>query len=110
MKRAAVSGITLLLLWAIVPGVGEILENAVHLVREGHFAHATPDGDHHDPSGPEHGCTGTMHLCSCCFTLSALPSGATPEVPNLESRQFVAQTSVHLPTVSAGGVYHPPRA
>lgn len=41
----------------------EIAENVVHLVTEGHLAHAVDD-EEHDATG-EHGCTGIFHACLC---------------------------------------------
>jgi hypothetical protein len=110
MKRIATFGITALLLWAFLPGVGELFENAMHLAQEGHFAHAAADGDHHDPPGPEHNCTGAMHLCSCCVSLSFLPTQAAAQVADLQSQQFVARTHAYLPAIFIGGIDHPPRA
>ena len=110
MRRIVSTCITALLLWALVPGSGELLENAVHLVREGHSAHAAPEGDRHDPPTPEHGCSGIVHLCSCCASSSFLPAQATPQVPALESRRFVLTADAHPPAMSPGGVYRPPRS
>jgi len=110
MKRVMTIGITALLLWAVAPGLGELLENSVHLAQEGHLAHAAPDGDQHDGSGPEHGCTGTVHLCSCCASLSFLPTQAAAQAPDTGSRQFVARVQTHVSTIFTGGVDHPPRA
>ena len=110
MKRIAAIGIAALLIWTLVPGLGEFLENAVHIVQEGHSAHAAPDGDHHDPPGPEHGCTGTLHLCSCCVSLSFLTAQAAAQVPTVNVQEIFAGFHAHLPSISACGVYHPPRA
>ena len=44
MRRAAAWAITVVLLWTLVPGLGEVLETAVHFAQEGHSAHAAPDG------------------------------------------------------------------
>lgn len=110
MKRFAAIGVTALLLWALVPGVGEFFENAVHLAQEGHFAHAEPDGDQHQPSGPEHGCAGTLHLCSCCVSVSILLTQAATQGPSLRPRQLVIRTRVELPSISASSIDHPPRA
>lgn len=53
------------LLLVLTPGLGEMVENALHLVAEGHPAHAQGHGDDHAARGPEHGCNGTFHFCSC---------------------------------------------
>ena len=55
MKRILNGCLTLILLWALVPGAGEFTENFAHVVAQGHTAHAEPDGDTHAPNGPEHG-------------------------------------------------------
>ena len=110
VKRVATIGISALLLWALAPGVGEFFESAVHFVQEGHSAHSTPDGDHHDPPGPEHGCTGTLHLCPCCVSSSFLLTQGTAQLPVLELQEFVATAHAYLSTISPRGVDHPPRA
>lgn len=60
------------LILAMLPGVAEILESAVHLATEGHLAHSAPDGDRHEPTGPEHGCTAIFHYCGCHASLAFL--------------------------------------
>lgn len=55
----------LLLAFLLTPGSGELMENAVHLVSDGHTAHSIDDAEH-APAGDEHGCTGMMHCCACC--------------------------------------------
>ncbi len=65
-----------LLVLAISPGFGEIVENAAHLFAEGHLAHVAPEGDRHEPTGPEHGCTPLFHFCGCHASLAFL--GAQP--------------------------------
>ena len=110
MKRLAALGVTALLVWALVPGVGELLENALHFAQEGHFAHAAPDGDHHDPPSPEHGCAGAVHLCSCCVSVSFLAAHSATNAPALTSVDLVAIDATHLSIASADGVFRPPRA
>ena len=109
MKRFSAATLTVLLLWALVPAVGEFLENAVHLVREGHTAHAAPDGDHHDPTGPEHRCTGAVHLCSCCVSLSCLPNHVAANNSVQDGGELLAIVSAHVSGLSGRAVYHPPR-
>ncbi len=110
MKRLATSCFLVLLLWALVPGVGEAVENTVHLVLEGHTAHAAPDGDSHTPSGPEHGCTGVMHSCSCCVSQSFLPNRYVALVPIQSWQRLADDGRVPLPAASADGIDRPPRA
>ncbi len=109
MKRFATAALAALLLWALVPAVGEFFENALHFVQEGHAAHAVPDGDRHDPTGPEHGCTGVVHLCSCCVSLSYLPTPLTAVTRVPDTGELLAVVPALVPSVSGRGVYHPPR-
>jgi hypothetical protein len=95
---------------AMVPGAAEIVESAVHIMTEGHLAHAAPEGDHHEPAGPEHGCTPTFHLCGCHTSLSFLRPQVAPRVTlhaslNREASKSVAPPSGFLPSID-----HPPRA
>ncbi|MEE8526586.1 MAG: hypothetical protein V3T72_21835 [Thermoanaerobaculia bacterium] len=69
---------------AILPGAVEIMENATHLMAEGHLAHAQADGDRHEPSGPEHGCTPTFHFCGCHASLAL---ASFPTLPAISLRQ-----------------------
>ena len=110
MKRLATAGLTALLLLALFPAAGEIVENALHFVQEGHAAHADPDGDDHDPAGPEHGCTDVVHLCSCCAGLSVLPTRLAGIAPIHQSEAPVALVSTPIPDYSGHGLYRPPRS
>jgi hypothetical protein len=56
--------VAVVLVYLMTPLAGEITENVVHLLAEGHAAHAIED-DAHAPDGPEHGCSGPFHMCSC---------------------------------------------
>jgi hypothetical protein len=60
-----------------IPGVGELFEDAAHLVLDG----ATDHGEH-EPC-PEHGCTPTAHHCSCCASavVAQLVSHPAPIAP-----------------------------
>ncbi|MBV1861326.1 MAG: hypothetical protein KUG77_23105 [Nannocystaceae bacterium] len=66
----------LLLAFLLTPGAGEVVENAVHLVADGHTAHSIDDAEH-APAGDEHGCTGMMHSCAC----HGVPSVALCDAP-----------------------------
>ncbi len=57
--------IVVLMVFGMIPGAGELIENVIHLVEHGHSAHALDDEDH-ERRGAEHGCSGTSHDCSCC--------------------------------------------
>jgi hypothetical protein len=109
MKRFAAATLAAIVLWALIPAVGEFFENALHLAVEGHSAHAAPDGDHHEPIGSEHGCTGAVHLCSCCASLSFLTVHSAATAPTRGTGDLVANVLPHLPAFSVGNIYHPPR-
>lgn len=64
--------IAALLFLSLCPGAVEALENAGHLLVEGHLAHAVENGDRHADPGPEHGCAGTFHVCGCHSTVNFL--------------------------------------
>ncbi len=94
---------------AILPGATELLESAVHLVSEGHWAHAAAEGDHHEPTGPEHGCTPIFHLCSCHASLAFL-SPHSPPATNLDVARFDWASDLVLEPVGFGpAIDHPPR-
>ncbi|MGH1341795.1 MAG: hypothetical protein ACRBN8_09605 [Nannocystales bacterium] len=65
----------LLLAFLLTPGAGELVESTVHLLSDGHTAHAIDDAEH-APGGDEHGCTGMMHSCACCGVPSVALSDA----------------------------------
>lgn len=64
---------SLLLIALMTPSAGELAENLVHLLTEGHTAHAVQDSAH-EPDSPEHGCTGIFHVCPCHATTSFTPA------------------------------------
>ena len=71
--------LALVLAYAITPGAGELIENAVHLVMTGHTAHAAHQ-DGHEPQGDEHGCSGPFHVCPCHGTAAFVAERAPIEV------------------------------
>lgn len=77
-SRSVVLARALFVLWTavtLIPGVGELIEDGVHVVLDGHDDHA--DGE---APCPEHGCAPTSHHCSCCVSLSILAPMAITEV------------------------------
>lgn len=103
--------LVLLLACALTPGLGEVVENAWHLVAAGHAAHASQEGPGHAPAGDEHGCSGAFHLCSCHHSLASdlipTPAGPRPRGPREETVLAAAETFLEpdLP-----GLDRPPRA
>jgi hypothetical protein len=110
MKRLATSTLLLLMLWALVPGVGEAVENGLHLVLEGHMAHAAPEGDSHTPWEDEHGCTGAMHFCSCCVSQTFIAVQVVAQLPEQSYQRLTEQDWTKVPASVNQGIYHPPRA
>lgn len=78
MRARAFDLLAFCLALALMPGVLEVVENASHLLTQGHLAHAAEHGDHHDSGGPEHGCTPSLHLCSCHASLVYFQPRALP--------------------------------
>lgn len=66
--------VLLSVLHGLVPGLGEIVESAVHLATAGHLAH-TPGEEDLGEQGPEHSCGTTLHTCGCCATQPVAPCG-----------------------------------
>jgi hypothetical protein len=99
-----------LLLAALLPGVAEVVENAVHLALRGHLAHAAPAGDDHETPADEHGCSGTVHVCQCCtsasFTLTAGILVDPPDRDQAGARPF----SQRMLNGTLRDIEHPPRA
>jgi hypothetical protein len=110
MRRVRATVVCAVLAWTLVPGINELAENLGHLAREGHLAHAAPDGDRHEPIGPEHGCTGTVHLCSCCPSVSYLLTSACSHIPDPGTERLSAGLSSIRIARPPSGIDHPPRA
>jgi len=100
----------LVLVVVILPGIAEFLENAAHLVIEGHAAHTRADGDRHPPEGPEHGCTPAFHFCGCHASLVLLGAEILPPI----LLRAVGSPARPAPDARSGGfsstVDRPPRA
>ena len=58
--------LVILLIYGLVPALGEVLETVTHYVAEGHLAHSEADRGDLGDQGHEHGCGTTEHRCSCC--------------------------------------------
>lgn len=104
-------GVVFVLLLALAPGVGEVLENAVHLLTQGHWAHARLHGDDHYHPGPEHGCSGPFHVCSCHHSLA----GSRPAFsPRAQAPKVIATLASPHAGSTRSGFHHvperPPRA
>jgi hypothetical protein len=110
MNAVRLRWVAVLLLAALMPGVGELVENTVHLLQEGHLAHSSPDGDEHGPPGAEHGCSGTLHLCHCCVSPSGALTRGITVAPPARGQDIVALVAAQVPSDAARRIDHPPRA
>ena len=76
---------TMLLVLSLVPGLGELVESAEHVLHDGHLPHseqhdlAAGEESHSRDETPEHGCTPMSHHCGCHVSSPAtLPSAQLP--------------------------------
>lgn len=109
MKRVASRFLAILMLWTLLPVLAEIVENAFHLVQEGHFAHQTADGDKHDPAGPEHGCSGVIHVCACSASSGFLTEEPARYVPVTAYSVIDPYYACPIPASPGSDLFHPPR-
>lgn len=60
-----------MLVFNLIPFVGEAVEMVVHRAVEGHWAHSA---EHEDErfGVDEHGCSPTSHICHCCPSQAAV--------------------------------------
>ncbi len=102
----------LFLVFVLTPGATEIVENAAHLVANGHGAHAVDDAEH-SPVGDEHGCSSTFHTCSChsstSFVLRDTEFSVPPPEP-LDDRHTNNGCDERLVAGFQRGVFRPPAA
>ncbi|MEM9556954.1 MAG: hypothetical protein AAGC60_22035 [Acidobacteriota bacterium] len=102
--------LTVILLWALCPGLTEAVENLWHLAASGHAAHAIDQGDDHRPEGDEHGCSGTFHLCSCHHSA---PTILTPRPVGIDlplHARGLAATGPPIESPVPVELFRPPRA
>ena len=96
-RRALRWALCALVVFGLLPGAAELVENLEHLVHDGHLRHSTAhevaaddeacDGDE------EHGCTPLDHHCGCCTSLAGLPEAAEPpSEPSMSAAPSEAQT------------------
>ncbi|QQR89792.1 MAG: hypothetical protein IPJ88_16690 [Myxococcales bacterium] len=102
--------VSLVLALQFVPGLGELVESAVHFAVHGHSAHALSDTEHQSQEA-EHGCSGPFHLCPChstvAYTMQAAVSGVVaPARDDARPKWWIdgdGPTDAHL-----AGVFRPP--
>lgn len=106
-----ISGIALLLAYAVTPGAGEITENVAHYLLDGHAAHASHDTDQ-APRGDAHGCSGPFETCPCHGT-SAFVTDSEPleiSVAQVEARTLRWFVAVLRDDATPANVFRPPIA
>ena len=97
-------------LYAVLPGAWQLTEQALHLVTEGHTAHAIDDGEH-EPDGAEHGCSGSFHMCSCHHSPSFLAvSPAAIATPDPAGAEAPLEPGGDAPEAYRPGLLRPPIA
>ena len=101
--------LALLLIFGLMPGGAEIIENVVHLATDGHTAHAVDDAAH-APQGVEHGCSGSMHLCECHSSPSFLVAkvGISLLPPTVDELPQFRADEGYIASGYVAGVYRPP--
>lgn len=77
--------LTLLLIFSLVPGLGELVESLEHVLHDGHLPHsaqhelAAVEESHPGEADTEHGCTPMSHNCGChTSTPATLPTAVVP--------------------------------
>ncbi len=103
---------TLFLVFVLTPGATEIVENAAHLLANGHGAHAFDDAEH-SPAGDEHGCSSTFHTCSCHNSTSFVVRDTEFSVPPPDPLEEPYASSGRDKRLVAGfqrGIFRPPVA
>ncbi len=77
--------LTFVLVASLLPGWGELVENALHLYNEGHLAHVEEhdDVDYIENDDAEHGCTPVAHICGCHSSMPAILSDSVLAQPPL---------------------------
>jgi len=87
------------------------MENAVHLVGEGHFAHAAQHEDDHAPEGDEHGCNSVFHACAChapvSFVVNRVQSMA-PALPTVAPPSSLQRAEAPAADGVTRGLFRPP--
>ncbi|MCG8420570.1 MAG: hypothetical protein MJE77_21755 [Proteobacteria bacterium] len=110
--RVAAPIIAIFLTYLMIPGAGELTENAVHLITHGDTAHGGGDGHSDtDPSG-EHGCSGPYHTCLCHKSSTFLAADAlftTAVTASAERCAVSGGDSVH-PSGFVSELFRPPIA
>jgi len=106
----ALRTLALLLAFLLTPGSSAMVESAVHLVADGHLAHALDDEEHAPEA--EHGCTPVMHTCACHGCPAVTLRDALPSQPGSLQRTLEAGSAVgHRPSAGHGTrVERPPTA
>jgi hypothetical protein len=98
------------ILQGLVPGLGELVESAVHSARTGHLPHTAGETDLGHP-GPEHSCGVTLHACGCCVSQAFVLGGAIASVERGTPARACPRTDArHLVRRAPARPFRPPIA
>ena len=71
--------ISALVIFAMVPGASEVVENVSQLMSSGPAAQASANV-HRGSQNDESGCSGTFHMCKCHSSVTFLTGSTAPKV------------------------------
>ncbi len=82
--------LSLLLMLAMLPSWGELVETAEHMLHDGHLPHsasheAVASTEKHAAVDTEHGCTPLSHHCACHVSMPVLPGDSPPALRPLQT-------------------------
>lgn len=110
VPRARKTFLTLLLVWSFMPGGAELVEQTVHFVSTGHFAHTIPGDPDEPPRGAEHDCQGLLHFCHCSHGAGQVgPEQQATWAPQSGRLATAGILSTQPEDPPARGVFHPPK-
>jgi hypothetical protein len=88
--------LVLAVLHGLVPGLGELVESAVHYAGTGHLPHGAGETDLGE-QGPEHSCGVTLHSCACCPSQTLMLAAATVEAEHAAPERSRPVPEARLP-------------
>jgi len=105
--------LVLVLAWVLVPGLREVAESGVHLLRTGHVhaSHAPGSDTDLGDEAPEHSCGTTQHQCGCCSSLPLAAGRAISVAPASDvSAKLAWARNVPPARVGIDRLFRPPIA
>jgi hypothetical protein len=114
LRRLLRTFLTAVLVFSLMPGVPEVLENVEHLLHDGHLAHSEQHEavkyiESHGDGLDEHGCTPMAHRCGCHASMIGLLPDPAPGVQRSLAPAEDAPIAVErIPTARANAPPTPP--